>query len=467
MRIDAIDAIEALRAFAGDVRHRRASNPNQSSGASTLSFCGENFAVAANVCVRFIGKIAAAMRPGPHDNAFGDEPKVRFTCRPSGSCSNNLLGADMTKNQHAVTQIQALTGLRAFLAIWVVTRHLFHAFDAGPFFDLGMSVPLFDKGYLGVDGFFILSGFILAYNYANDSNGRPFSYREFISARFARVYPVHFVCLFAAAAMILFKEHHLHKHIIGTDQTTWLGFAQNLVLLNAWSLKTITGWNDVAWSVSAEWFAYVFFPLFVLLAPARNRVMAMIALLLPIAALVLIEWNAADHLSLPGGLSRLVPEFYAGVLLCRIRRIGAFADLPMFTGTAAIALVLAGVFIGSDSLSVVGLGVLVFALSSRMDWIARPLSLAWVVYLGEVSYCLYMVQRFPLEALSFARKQIHFVGALPMPVQMLIFFAALLLSAMALHHVIENPVRGWLNRTLRGRTKAASAVEQEKPAHAA
>jgi peptidoglycan/LPS O-acetylase OafA/YrhL len=359
----------------------------------------------------------------------------------------------MTKNQHAVTQIQALTGLRAFLAIWVVTRHLFHAFDGGPFFDLGMSVPLFDKGYLGVDGFFILSGFILAYNYANDANGRAFSYRDFITARFARVYPVHFVCLFAAAAMILFKEHHLHKHIIGTDQTTWLGFVQNLFLVNSWSLKTITGWNDVAWSVSAEWFAYVFFPLFIMLAPARNRLFASIALLLPIAALGVAELNAADHLSLPGGLMRLVPEFYAGVLLCRLRRMGSFADLPMFTGIFAIALVLGGVFVGIDSLSVVGLGVLVFALSSRTEWLARPLSLGWVVYMGEVSYCLYMVQRFPLEALSYARKNFHVVGALPMPVQMLVFFTALILCAMALHHVIENPVRRWLNQSLRRRSR--------------
>ncbi|KMZ12084.1 Acyltransferase [Candidatus Burkholderia humilis] len=205
--------------------------------------------------------------------------------------------------------------------------------------------------------------------------------------------------------------------------------------------------------MSTEWFAYVFFPLFVLLAPARNRLLASISLLLPIAALAVAKWNAADHLSLPGGLMRLVPEFYAGVLLCRLRKMGSFADLPMFTGIVAIALVLAGVFVGVDSLSVVRLGALVFALSSRTDLLARPLSLGWVVYLGEVSYCIYMVQRFPLEALSYARKNFHVISALPTPVQMLVFFSALLLCAMALHHVIENPVRRWLNQSLRRRNR--------------
>jgi len=367
----------------------------------------------------------------------------------------------MTTNQHAVKQIQALTGLRILLALWVVTRHLFHAFEGGPFFDLGISVPLFDKGYLGVDGFFILSGFILAYNY---TNGRAFNYRDFISARFARVYPVHFVCLLAAAAVILFKEHHLHKHIIGTNQNTWTGFVENLFLVNSWSLKTITGWNDVAWSVSAEWFAYVFFPLFVLLAPSRNRAFALIALLLPIFALLLTEWNAADHLSLPGGLSRLVPEFYAGVLLCRIRRMSAFADLPIYSGIVAVVLVLAGVFVDSDSLCVVALGLLVFSLSSQTDALSRPLGVAWIVYLGEVSYCMYMVQRFPLEGLSFARKSIPAVGALPMPVQMVLFFGALLACAMALHHIVENPVRRWLNQRLKSRGSRNVVGEAARPA---
>jgi peptidoglycan/LPS O-acetylase OafA/YrhL len=356
--------------------------------------------------------------------------------------------ATMTTSRTSDRPIEALTGLRIFLAFWVVTRHLFHSFGDPAFFDFGMSLALFDKGYMGVDGFFILSGFILAYNYAS---GRPFSYRDFISARFARVYPVHIVCLFGAAAVILFKEHHLHKHIIGTDQNTWIGFAQNLVLLNAWSMDTITGWNDVAWSVSAEWFAYVFFPVFVLLVPARNRLLALIALVLPIAVLGWLEWRSPDHLSLPGGLSRLIPEFYAGVLLCRIRKMMNFANLPIVSGIVALVLVNVGVVLNIDSLSVVGLGALVFALSSRADLLTRPLSVSWVVYLGEVSYCMYMIQRFPLEALSFARKNVAFVGHLPQAVQFILYMAALTGGAMIVHHLVENPARRWINQRLRHR----------------
>ena len=63
-------------------------------------------------------------------------------------------------------QFKPLTSPRLFLALWVLCRHWFHAYGAaGTFFDIGFTSTWFDRGYLGVDGFFILSGFILAYNY--------------------------------------------------------------------------------------------------------------------------------------------------------------------------------------------------------------------------------------------------------------------------------------------------------------
>jgi peptidoglycan/LPS O-acetylase OafA/YrhL len=365
----------------------------------------------------------------------------------------------MKTKQTPLRPIEALTGLRAFLAMWVVTRHLFHSFGDGAFFDFGSSLALFERGYLGVDGFFILSGFILAYNYAN---GRKFDYRDFVGARFARVYPVHLVCLLGAACVILFKEYHLHKHIIGTAQNTWIALVENVFLVNSWSMTAITGWNDVAWSVSAEWFAYVFFPVFVVLAPARNRVLMSIALLLPLFALAFAERHSIDHLSLPGGLARLIPEFYAGVLLYRLRQSMGFADLPAAMGLVSLALMYLGISIHFDSLVVVGLAALVFSLSSRADWLTRPLSLGWIVYLGEVSYCIYMVQRFPMEALSFARKTMPAVADVSQAAQLVLYLGALIVAGALAHHVIETPARRWLNARLRHRLHAQSTHDRDE-----
>lgn len=351
-------------------------------------------------------------------------------------------------------QIDQLTGLRAFLAFWVITRHLFYPFENGAFIELGVRFSGFDQGYLGVDGFFILSGFILAYNYAN---GTPLDYRAFIGARFARIYPVHLVTLLGAIGMVFVKQVVFHKQVIGIGQNTYPALAANFVLLNAWSFKFVTGWNDVAWSVSAEWFAYVFFPLFVALAPARNRFLATVLLLVPAGSLALLEWRSAAALSLPGGLARLIPEFYAGVLLFRLRSGSGFASLPRVLGLAALGVIALGIFVQRDTLTVVGLGLLIFALSSDADLVAPLLALRPIVYLGEISYCLYMVQRFPMEGLSLARKASAALAGSPL-VQLIVFVAALLAVGHWTHRLIELPGRKWLRRVLSAQRVKPPAV---------
>ncbi len=354
-----------------------------------------------------------------------------------------------------VGQIDQLTGLRAFLALWVVTRHLFHPFENGVLIDFGFRFSAFDHGYLGVDGFFILSGFILAYNYAN---GRPLDYRAFVGARFARIYPVHFMTLLGAIGLVFVKQFVLHKAVIGTAQNTYPALAANFVLLNAWSFKFVTGWNDVAWSVSAEWFAYLFFPVFVVLAPARNRLLATALLLVPAGALAVLEWRSTSALSLPGGLARLIPEFYAGVLLFRLRRSSGFASLPRVLGLAAIGVIALGIGVQRDTLTVVGLGLLIFALSSDADFVSPLLALRPIVYLGEISYCLYMVQRFPMEGLSFARKASGAFAGSPL-VQLIVLLALLLTVSHWTHRLVELPGRKWLRRVL-----SAQHVQPQAPA---
>ncbi|MGN6318157.1 acyltransferase family protein [Trinickia sp.] len=360
---------------------------------------------------------------------------------------------------NTVGQIDQLTGLRAFLALWVVTRHLFYPFENGAFIDFGVRSSAFDHGYLGVDGFFILSGFILAYNYAN---GRPLDYRAFLAARFARIYPIHFVTLLGAIGLVFVKLFVFHKHVIGTGQNTYPALAANFVLLNAWSFRFVTGWNDVAWSVSAEWFAYVFFPLFVALAPARNRFFAAVLLLVPAAALAMLEWRSGAALSLPGGLARLIPEFYAGVLLFRLRRGSNFASLPRVLGLAALGVIALGIFVQRDTLTVVGLGLLIFALSSDADVVAPLLALRPIVYLGEISYCLYMVQRFPMEGLSLARKASAALAGSPL-MQLILLLAVLLAVSHWAHRFIELPGRKWLRRALSARKAEPDAMANAAP----
>src|ERR1035438_10214838 len=110
---------------------------------------------------------------------------------------------DQVQNtREAKPQILALTGLRFFLAIWVVVFHL--TSPGGPLGHAVSTAPdwlccLVRTGYVAVGVFFVLSGFVLSYNY---SLARPWSFTEMATfgiARFARVYPAYCLGLVSMA----------------------------------------------------------------------------------------------------------------------------------------------------------------------------------------------------------------------------------------------------------------------------
>jgi peptidoglycan/LPS O-acetylase OafA/YrhL len=157
-------------------------------------------------------------------------------------------------------QLDALTGLRIVAALWVFAHHISpHVLPRLPF--LEVFEPLISRGGLGVDLFFILSGFILSYNYVAKLGTRfqPRRAVRFIRLRLARVYPVHFVTLVTSAVLVLIASA-LNASYQAQSENTVLTFVENLFLIQAWFGQPYS-WNGVAWSVSAEWFAYLLFPL--------------------------------------------------------------------------------------------------------------------------------------------------------------------------------------------------------------
>ena len=162
------------------------------------------------------------------------------------------------------SDIRPLTSLRICAALWVLVYHFRNHLDLG-LDRFGLAF----KGYLGVDLFFILSGFILSHVYTRAWAERRFHYGSFLWARLARVYPVHLVTLGATIAIWLVAL----RLGVGFEPQAFdpRMLPQHLLLVHAWGTTPTVQWNFPSWSISAEWFAYLCFPVAAMLSMASMR----------------------------------------------------------------------------------------------------------------------------------------------------------------------------------------------------
>ncbi|MFO1370628.1 MAG: acyltransferase [Marinagarivorans sp.] len=167
--------------------------------------------------------------------------------------------------QKDTRELIALTSLRGVAAVLVVLHHYCLVFTD----DIVRWLPsrILVNAYLCVDLFFILSGFVLAYVYRSFSAGVvAYDYRRFMLARLARIYPLHLftlaivLALEIAAACVGLVYHSVQAHWAPpfTAEQTPLSLLSNLLMLQ--TLHWGAFWNVPAWSLSAEFFTYLWLP---------------------------------------------------------------------------------------------------------------------------------------------------------------------------------------------------------------
>lgn len=344
--------------------------------------------------------------------------------------------------------LRALTTLRFLAALWVVL------FAAWPHLDIGFTPIAVTKGYLGVEVFFVLSGFILSHVYleaAGRGQAGGFSYRGFLWARIARVYPLHLITL---AGMIgLGVAATVAGLTVSESLLDWRSLPAHLSLTHAWGLASSAAFNHPSWSISAEWFAYLSFPAFAFVA-WRMRARPVLATALAAAgALALYAGFEAfagfglTEATFRWGALRIVPCFALGCALYLIHRRAPVRHAGRVAAVCAVALVGCAALGLWDPLVVLFAGGLILGLGGLDNARAGVMASKPAVYLGEISYSIYMVCA-PVLLLG-VNVAARLTGAEDKRLHAIVWLAVLALipvAAAATYHLVERPAR----RALRG-----------------
>jgi peptidoglycan/LPS O-acetylase OafA/YrhL len=288
----------------------------------------------------------------------------------------------------AQPRLASLTRLRLLFIGWVLIYHLELALRA-----LG-GVPVIEpavlRGYLGVDGFFVLSGFALFLGFhARPPRGLA-GWGRFVAGRAARIWPLHAVALLALAALVAVAVA-AGASVQDPQRFGGWEFVRQALLVNAWELSEIHAWNYPSWALSAIWAGYLAFPLVLaatLLVPPRAMLAVAAAALLGLLGLAALDPPVGLNWTLHLGLLRFACGFGLGIALARLFVAGL---VPRGAALAGVALAPFGLIIGSDPVVVAGLAALILwcaASEAARPAGAPPRDLAW--RLGEASFGVYL-----------------------------------------------------------------------------
>ncbi|PHZ85123.1 acyltransferase family protein [Paremcibacter congregatus] len=299
--------------------------------------------------------------------------------------------------------LTALTTMRGVAALWVVFFHM----DVILFYrDFGHLMPLGDsglvaKGYLWVDFFFLLSGFIIYHIYggqfSRNVTGRTLV--NFIWGRFSRIYPLH---LFTLAVLIGFSSllPLFLPSVVDDSWTLYFDTAalpSNLLLTNAMNQHSYLSWNIVSWSIGAEWWAYMGGMLLLVLLGRRSLVVTSGVMGLAAIFLVGLVYSRAEptlDITFDRGFFRCLFDFTIGVGLYQFyRRSVAFAWLKKDTVFLGLFLAVVAHFHGNwHDLWIIPLfSMMILALAYNRDLVARCLAWTPLHYLGKISYSVYLM----------------------------------------------------------------------------
>jgi len=361
-------------------------------------------------------------------------------------------------------RIDSITGLRGIAALWVALFHGVATLSINPGVPAAVA-NIVASGWLAVDLFFILSGYIISYVHQLDFRRLNWvEYARFLKLRIARIYPAHVTVVLIWLPIIvgatILRPAAVTPGVANQFNGRTLLYA--LALLNGWGIPGSTGWNLPSWSVGSEWFAYLTFPL---VAVAANQIrsartfLATAALTMGIALMLAFALRGGTQFMLPESwtLVRVQSEFLLGCCVYGVARscvagrgydalcAGALIAIVCLTALQAPGMAVAAV-IASFAALVLGL--------ARSVWIGQwLLGSRLLVYLGEISYSLYLSHGLVINLLKpgfrYMVQSLALDGPLWSIFRLAIYLCVIVAAGHLLYTYVENPCRHFLRRLWR------------------
>jgi peptidoglycan/LPS O-acetylase OafA/YrhL len=393
----------------------------------------------------------------------------------------------MTPTNRYLTTLTPLRGIAALLVL------IFHSnLMAFPFVPPGYT-NLVSGGWIWVDFFFILSGFILFYVYGRDFHTGVVkgAYWKYIGARFARVYPLHFVTLIwcsIAAAIV---------HLLATGLDPFLApifdlksIPASLVMLQSMHLYDMTPLNTPSWSLSTEWWMYMLFPFVVpvllrLSSPGKILVFMLVAALYVIIRYVISPnvmpmegMSPTINLTYDFGFLRCLAGFSLGMLLYVVyeSQLGIAILKRDVTFVIIFLLILTGLHFGVDEFVILSLfPFLIICGCFNNGHVKQFLDTRPLQRLGDWSFSIYMVHVpiiFILWVIQVRKNPAVFADFMKMvqappdyttgAIVCIFLVITTLIIASVTYRYIEVPAREYLNRRFsKPKNKASVALETE------
>ncbi len=320
--------------------------------------------------------------------------------------------------------IRALAGARAFPPLVII---LYHFSEGHHYSGIGWFDRIAARGYLWVEFFFVLSGFILTHVYGARLKElwTPKGYGAFLRARLIRLYPLHLFMLAMIGAMVLALGwiahaggyHSIFELKYHQDIST-KGLVLSLLLVQAWNTMDRLTWNGLSWFVSVEFALCLLFPLILWLAHGRawRGIALTLGGLAGLLALLFTSQHGLD-ITFHNGVFRGLCDFAVGSGLAVLFGAARQARIPAWCHSAAQILLLAALAYAMtetgwshtryDIFTVLPLMALVFALAFDEGVLARALQTRLPQTMGEWSYAIYLGQTFWLQLIRWFEQRFY------------------------------------------------------------